>query len=60
MGKLFHETDKGLRRTEFGLGRLQRHTPAIEDDEAIRNVEYVVDVVTDEQDRSPGFASCAC
>ena len=37
---------------DLGLGRLQRDAAAVEHDEAVGDVEDVVDVVADEQDRA--------
>ena len=53
MRDVLHEGDQVLGRADLGLGRLQRDPAAIEHDEALGDVEDVVDVVADEQ-RSSG------
>ena len=56
MREPFHEGDQTLGRADLGLGRLQRDRAAIHDDEALGDVKDMVDVVADEQDRSPAGA----
>lgn len=59
MGELFHEIDEGLGRAEFRLADLRRDPAAIEHDETIGDVEDVVVIVPDEEDRAAGRADLA-
>ena len=56
MREPLHIGDQALGRADLLLGRLQRDRAAIHHDETLRDVEDVVDVVADEQDRAAAGA----
>ena len=46
---MLHEGDKAIGASDFGLGDLKRNPAPVQNDEPLRNIEYMMNIVTDEQ-----------